>query len=111
MVLPLYVQRDLKMYYMFILFNYFLCLAKKESAMLKGKTEEKLAIWPVFRKRLDNMKTQYVHSCTKLKRFHEEVQRRQENLKRGTKSRIIQLRHHVFPVEEVNQGNRSGSKG
>ncbi|XP_021963931.1 beclin 1-associated autophagy-related key regulator isoform X2 [Folsomia candida] len=85
--------------------------AKKESAMLKGKTEEKLAIWPVFRKRLDNMKTQYVHSCTKLKRFHEEVQRRQENLKRGTKSRIIQLRHHVFPVEEVNQGNRSGSKG
>jgi len=47
-----------------------------------------------------------VHNCTKLKRFHEEVQKRQETLKRGTRSRIIQLRQHVFPIEEFSEGSR-----
>jgi hypothetical protein len=53
------------------------------------------------------MQSQYRHNATKLQNFHKDVQTRQDNLKGGTRNRIIQLRHHVFPIEEVDLSNRS----
>jgi len=53
------------------------------------------------------MKAEYRRKASKLQSVHKDVQTRQDKLKTGTRTRIIQLRREVFPIEEVDLANRS----